>query len=110
MVDVPKELPLYNCHKQVRAGFITGMSTPSTDGSVALTFAGGLPPRRVSGDYVKKHGPYVGGFYVLYDFGTPSEYESFSPAGPFERGYTLVEDADGPQTPESGGIAGPAGA
>jgi hypothetical protein len=99
MIDVPKELPLYNCHKQVRAALIHSVGNPSTDGSATLIFAGGLGVRRVSGDYTAKHKPYAGGYFVLYNDGTPGdEYESFSPPGPFERGYTLVEDADGPQT------------
>jgi hypothetical protein len=92
MIEVPKELPLYQCHKQVRAALIAGVSNPSTDGSATLVFAGGLGVRRVSGDYTAKHKPYPGGVYVLYDADTPSEYESFSPPGPFERGYTLVEN------------------
>jgi hypothetical protein len=94
MIDVPKELPLYQCHKQVRAGLIASVSNPSTDGSATLVFAGGLGVRRVSGDYTAKHKPYPGGVYVLYDADTSSEYESFSPPGPFERGYTLVENAN----------------
>ena len=34
-------------------------------------------------EYMTKHAPQVGGYYVLYEDG----YASFSPAQPFEAGY-----------------------
>lgn len=40
----------------------------------------------VSRDYLAKHRPEPGGYYVVYDDG----YKSFSPAKAFEDGYSLV--------------------
>ena len=41
----------------------------------------------VGTDYMVRHEPKVGGYYVLY----PDGYESWSPAEAFEGGYTLQE-------------------
>ena len=40
----------------------------------------------LSPEYVAKHKPEVGGYYVVYEDG----YKSFSPAGAFESGYTRL--------------------
>jgi len=40
----------------------------------------------VDAEYVKKHNPKVGGYYVVYDGG----YKSWSPADAFEGGYTKI--------------------
>ena len=40
----------------------------------------------MSPEYVAKHKPEVGGYYVVYEDG----YKSFSPAGAFESGYTRL--------------------
>jgi hypothetical protein len=45
------------------------------------------PPFKVSAEYVAKHGPRAGGYWVQYDGGL---YHSFSPAPPFDEGYTLI--------------------
>lgn len=52
----------------------------------------------VSKEYIQKHKPVVGGYYVVYEDG----YESFSPAEAFESGNTLI---DGKEV-ESPGIYG----
>lgn len=98
------ELPLYQCHKKVRAAQIgainageNGMTTldlimaplPSDD---YTTFA-----RQVSVDvgqaWLDRFKPEVGGYYVVYEDG----YASFSPAAAFEAGYALIYvDAAGP--------------
>jgi hypothetical protein len=44
------------------------------------------PPIRVSEEFLAKHKPEAGGYYVVYDDG----YVSFSPASAFEAGYTLL--------------------
>lgn len=46
----------------------------------------GFPPFQVSFEYVRKHGPKPGGYYVLYEDG----YESYSPAKAFEEGYAKI--------------------
>lgn len=40
----------------------------------------------VEADYLRKHKPEVGGYYVVYEDG----YKSFSPAKAFEEGYTRL--------------------
>lgn len=40
----------------------------------------------VTTDYVSKHNPQTGGYFVVYKDG----YESFSPAVAFEEGYTRI--------------------
>jgi hypothetical protein len=37
-------------------------------------------------DFIVRHKPEVGGYYVVYDDG----YKSYSPAEPFEAGYTRI--------------------
>lgn len=83
-----KELPLYDCHKQVRASKIG--SIVSHDGigaSLNCTDADGYAHViEVTQEYLSKNKPQVGGYYVLYIDG----YHSYSPAKAFEEGYTLV--------------------
>ena len=40
----------------------------------------------VGAEYVRKHNPQVGGYYVVHEDG----YKSFSPADAFEGGYTRI--------------------
>jgi len=44
----------------------------------------------VGREYLEKHGPQVGGYYVVYKDG----YESYSPVDAFEDGYSPYEDHD----------------
>jgi hypothetical protein len=85
------ELPRYRCHKEVWALKIEDINSTPDDGS----FSGGaiiFPAEKryssfpVSAEYVAKHKPRIGGYYVRYKDG----YESFSPAEAFEDGYTLI--------------------
>ena len=46
----------------------------------------GYAPFRVDWEYMHKHKPEVGGYYVVYEDG----YKSFSPAKAFEDGYAAV--------------------
>lgn len=78
-------LPRWRCHKEVNALKISDVTEASFggrflhgDGAVML----------VSSEYVRKHNPQIGGYYVLYDDG----YQSFSPALAFEAGYTRIQD------------------
>jgi len=89
----PNEAPLYNCHKQVRAFKIEAINQISkeegdpTPDAQLIPFDKDISPVTVSGEYMDKHSPYNGGYYVVYDEG----YESFSPAEAFEKGYSLAE-------------------
>ena len=56
-----------------------------TDGSAMITpEEEGYAPFKVDFEYMRKHKPQVGGYFVQYEDG----YKSFSPAEPFESGYT----------------------
>jgi hypothetical protein len=44
-------------------------------------------PFRVDAQFLKKHTPETGGYYVVYADG----YKSFSPAQAFEEGYALIK-------------------
>lgn len=77
-------LPLYQCHKQVRAfkiGRIEGCTLFPHDETA------GIEPVEVSPEYISRHPLNQSGYYVRYEDG----YESFSPAGAFESGYTRVD-------------------
>lgn len=89
-----RQLPRYKCHKEVWALKIAnivrdgvGHVNRETDGSAIITPAEeGYAPFPVDGNYMWKHKPEVGGYYVVYEDG----YKSFSPAKAFEDGYTLI--------------------
>lgn len=89
-------MPRYRCHKEVWALKIAAIvydrevaakTNRETDGS-AIIHPGdiGYAPFRVNCEYLRKHKPEVGGYYVVYKDG----YESFSPAAAFEDGYTRI--------------------
>lgn len=87
------EMPRYRCHKEVWALKIEkierhneGDPTAETDGSAMLTVDDRYAPIRVDHDYMRKHKPEVGGYYVVYEDG----YGSFSPADAFEGGYSPI--------------------
>lgn len=87
---LPK-LPTFRSHKLVQAAKITAI----TDGSGGIQFLtvdakdehGNQIKFGVWPEYVSKHKPRVGGYYVRYEDG----YESWSPAEAFEGGYTRAE-------------------
>lgn len=90
------EMPRYKCHKEVWAHKILGIEhnnahvpNSETDGSAILSVAEeGYNMVHVDHEYMRKHKPEVGGYYVVYKGG----YKSFSPADVFEDGYTLIEN------------------
>lgn len=92
----PRPLPRYQCHKEVSALKIKAVLNPNEgllrdDGERVLTFC--EPGYEacafvVDAEYVRKHDPQPGGYYVVYDDG----YRSFSPAAPFEQGYCRIEE------------------
>lgn len=94
-------LPLYTCHKNVRAVKIGAISAGNSEGRVLITPED--PSYRTFAttiEYVNKHLPHDGGYYVQYEDG----YESFSPADVFEAGYTLIGGV--PVNPSDDGAAG----
>lgn len=96
MEDVQIEMPKYQSHKQVWALKIKAIVLDSelaketnreTDGSATITpEEEGYAPFEVDAEYVRKHKPLVGGYYVVYKDG----YKSFSPAEAFEEGNTKL--------------------
>lgn len=78
-------LPLYQCHKQVRACKIEAISNVAGGWEITPTDRS-LDPVRVPRAYVEKHNPQPGGYLVAYRDG----YLSYSPAREFEDGYTLA--------------------
>lgn len=91
------KLPQYKCHKVVHAVKIkaiaykpnpdeTGRSAASSYGAVIAPEETSILPFDVPAEFVNKHNPHVGGYYVVYEDG----YASFSPANAFEEGYTLI--------------------
>lgn len=82
------ELPSYQSHKTVHALKIKALEPhPEHPGEYLLTPEDSTyAPFMVSREYVNKHNPSVGGYYVTYEDG----YESWSPAEAFESGYTRI--------------------
>lgn len=95
-MESAREMPRYKCHKEVWALKIARIEfdhdkaraeNRETDGSATITPAeDGYAPFKVPHDYVRKHNPQAGGYYVVYKDG----YKSFSPADAFEDGYSLA--------------------
>lgn len=81
MTDSQRELPKYQSHKQV-----WGLKIKAIGGQTITPEDEGYAPFGVSAEYLEKHKPEVGGYYVVYDGG----YKSFSPADAFEAGNTLI--------------------
>lgn len=80
------ELPRWKCHKEVNAFKIISISfAPESDGGNAVIGGSGLQVE-VNAEYMKKHRPQIGGYYVVYEDG----YRSFSPAPAFESGYARI--------------------
>lgn len=83
-------LPLYVCHKHVRAFKISSVERSEDSGAVLHPADGACVAIYVTDDFVKKHNPQPLGYFVRYEDG----YESFSPAEAFEAGYTRMAEGD----------------
>ena len=91
MGTVKMEMPKYKCNKEVHAlqikeinDFEGGEESPG--GKMIKPVDRRYAPIYVDGDYMAKHKPQVGGYYVVYKDG----YASFSPAKAFVEGYELI--------------------
>ena len=81
------ELPKYKCHKIVHGFKITKIVLDGEDGSAILYHDEKyFIPVKVDAEYVRKHKPQAGGYFVIYEDG----YASWSPAEAFESGYTRI--------------------
>lgn len=87
-----REMPRFQCHKKVWALKIKAIRDTAepgneSDGSrVIIPEEEGYAPFVVQLDYMRKHKPEVGGYYVVYEDG----YKSYSPAKAFEDGYSRL--------------------
>lgn len=73
------EMPQYSCHKTVSALQIAAVTEE------ALEFNAPWLPIVVGKEWLDKHNPEVGGYYVAYKDG----YTSYSPEKAFTEGYKL---------------------
>lgn len=83
---VTREMPRYKCHKEVWALKIKSIEASQHRAYFIVPDEPGYGPFEVSVEYINKHKPEVGGYYVRYKDG----YESYSPAQAFEEGYTRL--------------------
>ena len=93
--DPVDRLPNFKSHKVVRAARILGIENPPgvSDSPYLRLDSGNTEPSffvPVDQEYLDRHKPQVGGYFVVYDDG----YRSWSPAKAFEEGYTPL-DAEG---------------
>lgn len=89
MSDVQTTMPRYQSHKKVWALKIASIAieVEGDTGTTIITPADeGFSPFVVNAEYVDKHKPHPGGYFVQYEDG----YASFSPAEAFESGYTRI--------------------
>ncbi len=88
---VETQLPKYRCFKEVWALKILNVQEvpdPHDERctTICLTFELPFTPRTVTREYMMKHDPQPGGYWVQYADG----YESWSPADAFESGYVRI--------------------
>lgn len=82
-----RELPKYRCHKEVWAFKIEEVLLDDPDlHNGAHLYGVNDENLDVNKEYLDKHKPEAGGYFVLYEGG----YRSYSPADAFESGYTLI--------------------
>jgi len=89
--DIRDYIPKYKSHKKVHAAPVTGITLikqgDHKGGAVLhLTVAGRKIEHRVSAEYMTKHDPQSGGYFVIYEDG----YESWSPEEAFKGGYEFA--------------------
>jgi hypothetical protein len=81
------EMPKYECHKTVHALKIREVTEVPSGGAILIPEDTRYAGIDVDAEWVSKHSPEAGGYYVSYDDG----YKSYSPAAAFENGYTLIQ-------------------
>ena len=88
MCKTQVEMPKYRCHKEVHALKIKAVVWDTEKNIASLVFEEiGFGDIEMSPEYMSKHNPQAGGYYVVYEDG----YKSWSPAEAFEAGYSLIE-------------------
>ena len=85
-MDACREMPKYECHNKVWALKIAGIVGDQHGGVYFEPDEEGYGKVPMSAEYVTKHKPEVGGYYVVGAGG----HKSFLPANVFESEYTLI--------------------
>lgn len=80
-------LQQWKCHKVVQAGKISLMAADQEKGVLMIHAQPSNMPFSVPLDFLQRHSPEIGGYFVVYEDG----YLSYSPADAFELGYRHVE-------------------
>ena len=75
MNDVMMEMPKYNCHKQVWALKIASIGLREDGGATIFPVEKQYDSFVVSADYMKKHNPQPGGYFVRYKDGTTHSFD-----------------------------------
>lgn len=83
-----RTLPRYRCHKEVRALKIKQLKYDDSSGNYwFLPAEQGFALVELDIEFMRRHTPEAGGYYVIYADGS----WSYSPAKAFEEGYTRIE-------------------
>lgn len=86
-MEVQREMPKYKCTKIVHALKIKWIVYHVNTGTATITpEEDGFSKINVPAEYIDKHNPKIGGYYVVYEGG----YKSWSPGDVFEAGYTRI--------------------
>lgn len=87
MDTIKEKLQRYKCHKMVHAAQIFAIMHGGDGWTLLVDDANGERLLiAVKKEWVERHNPQPGGYYVRYKDG----YSSWSPADTFERGYSEV--------------------
>ncbi len=86
-MNAQREMPQYQSHKKVWALKIKQVELRPANGHIIHPVDDGYAPFEVSDEYVRRHNPQAGGYFVVYEDG----YRSWSPAEAFESGYTSAK-------------------
>lgn len=88
-----REMPRYKSEKEVWALKIRSIDTlfHECKGAVITPAEDGYAPFEVSDEYMKKHQPELGGYYVRYR----GRHESYLPGGVFEQWYKRIPPSTG---------------
>lgn len=84
--NATQQLPKYKCFKEVWALKIHDINILPDGGAMIMPAEKNWGPFKVEAEYVGKHNPLIGGYYVVYEDG----YKSYSPAKAFEEGYQKI--------------------
>lgn len=87
MEIVESQLPVYQCHKKVKALEIRSIINNEDGTARIVPVETDFSPFEISSAYMEKHKPQPGGFWVRYKNG----YESWTPGDVFRDGYSRID-------------------